>query len=923
MRRPGRILIGAVVALFIVLIFGRSVAVFYTDVLWFEAVGHGDVFWKRLFTTLSVRAITGGLGAALILLNLWYVLRQLGPVHLRRRYGNIEIAEQVPRAYLIGGALLVAVLAGWWLSGIQFGGNMPVALLAWLSGERWGVPDPLFGRDVAFYVFTLPILTRLLDYLFIVLIWSGLLVGIGYVLVGAVRILGNRLRVDDRPRVHFAFLAAAALLIFAIRFFLGRYMLLIEGGGFGGAIGYTDVYARLPARLVLAVLAAALAVALVQGAIRRSWIAPLGAAVIFILTAIGMGAVYPAVVQKIRVEPNQLGSEREYIRWNLEFTRLGFGLDRIDRRPFTYRRAGAADWNSELATLQDLPLWDPGPLQTLFNAVESHVQFYHFPDVDFDRYGGPGDRRQVAIGVREFTREGLSEANRTWQSLHLNPIYTRGLGVVAVPGDEHSGGVPTYWLNELPPVHRNPLAPASLELTEPSVYFGETMLDYAVVGHGATFMEDVDDALARVPDVPTVTTGIPLGSLARVLAFAWRFGDQNLLFARDLGSGRMVFRRSIRERLATIAPFLLWDDDPYPIVAGGRVVWMIDGYTASSNFPASRPFPIPDVGSLNYMRSSVKATVDGVTGEVAIYAMPEPDALLRAYSAVFPGLVREWSSMPEELTSHLRYPPMLFRVQADALEEYHLERAELFYAGQGVWQLPQDIAPVQRRRFQPGFVTAPLPGSDDPEFLLVQPFNARDRQNMTALLVARSDPPHHGELILLELPGEDQIRGPLQVQSVIEQDPFISQQLSLWRAAGSTVELGRLRVIPTDSSILYVEPLFLAAQTSSLPQLQRVIVSDGIAVAMEETLEAAVAALAGETPTPTTMDTAAGEGPDPGQAAVTPTPPGLADAWSRRALELVRQADALLRAGDLAGFGAVWAELRALLEQQAGAPPPR
>jgi uncharacterized protein len=917
-RNLGRNLAIAAILVLALLIFGRSAAIFYTDLLWYDAVGQASVFWRRLVAAAAVRVTMGAIGAALILLNLWYVLRQLGPVHLRRRYGNLEIAEQVPRSYLVGGALAVSVLAGWWLATLQFGGNAPIAVLAWLQRENWGVTDPLFGHDVSFYVFSLPLYMRVLEYLLIILVWSVLLVGIGYVLVGAVRLRGSSLEIDDRPRMHFAVLLAAVLVVFGVRYLLARYQLMLDGNGFGGSIGYTDVHARLPAHVVLSVLSFVTAAALIYGARQRSWVPPAAAAGVFVIAVLGMGVAYPALLQNIRVEPNQLAHEARFIRWNMEFTRRAYGLDLIERRSFPYQRATGSDWAAMAPVLDEVPLWDPGPLQTAFNEVQSRFDYYHFPDVDFDRYGPEGQRRQVAVSVREFRREGVPQTARTWTNYHLNPIFTRGMGLVAVPSAETRRGDPAWWLADVFPVQRSPDAPPELELTEPSIYFGETMTLYAVVGHTGSFAGTGAEVQGRVPPAPRVDTGIELSSFLRVLSFAWRFGDQNLIFARELtDTSRLIFRRRITERLQAVAPFLLWDPDPHPVVADGRVVWVVDGYSASGSYPLSRPFLIEDMGALSYMRSSVKATVDAVTGNVNLYALPQPDPILTTYRRVFPGLVQDWEQMPERIRAHLRYPALLFRVQSNVLEQYHLEQPEAFYAGQDVWQLPQDVAPQTRARFRPDFIMAPMPGTTTPEFLLLNAFIARGRQNMTALLMARSDAPHYGELVLLQMPRDDQIRGPSQVQSVIEQDPVIAQQLSLWRQQGSNVQLGRLRYLPTANSILYVEPLFLSAAERGIPQLQRVIVSDGIAVAMAADLRSAITALVGDVPGFATDDQQ-----DPADAAELADRPARepvdavpGEEWRRRAAELLREAEDRLRAGDFAGFGAAWNRLRALLEQ--------
>jgi uncharacterized protein len=849
------------------------------------------------------------------------VLRQLGPVHLRRRYGNLEFAEQVPRSLLVGGAVLASVLAGWWLSALQFGGNAPVALLAWLQRESWGIVDPLFGLDLSFYIFGLPVYTRFLDYLLAVLLWGALLVGIGYVLIGAVRLHGSRIDIDDRPRLHFAILAGALLATFAIRFLLGRYHFMLVGTGFEGSLGYTDVNARLPARLLLGVLALATAGTVLYGARRRSIGPPAAAFIVLLIAALGAGVLYPAIVQKVQVEPNQLAREAEYIRWNMEFTRRAYGLDEIERRGFSYRRAGADVWTAMAPALESLPLWDASPLQTAFNEIQTRVRYYHFPDVDYDRYGPPGDRQQVAIAVREVSREGIPANAQTWSNLRLNPVYTRGVGVVVTPAAEKQQGDPVYWLRDINPVQRHPDAPAQLTLTEPSIFFGESMTaDYIVVGHNARFAAGAAEEEGGSLPIPRVDTGVQLSSFLRVAAFAWRFGDQNLLFARELtDTSRLVFRRGVLERARAIAPFLLWDPDPHAAVLGGRVVWILDGYTISTSYPLSRAIPIDNAPPLRYMRSSVKATVDAVTGAITFYALENPDPILRTYQRVFPGLIRDWSEMPEDVREHLRYPNLGFRVQADVLEQYHLERPEEFYAGQDVWQIPQEITAQLRARPRPNYMMAPLPGETQPEFLLATAFIARERQNMTALLIARNDMPNYGRLLLLEMPRDEQIRGPSQLQSMIEQDPVISQQLTLWRQGGRTVEMGRLRIIPTASSILYVRPLFLSAQDRGIPQLQRVIVSDGTAVAMAEEFRGAIAALGVDL-----VDAAQRRRASAEPAADTASRPaeGAGEAWRMQALQLMREADNRLRAGDWAGFGAAWDRLRAFLDERPQGEPP-
>ncbi len=904
-RRPGRPLLVAGATLVLLLLGGRTAVELYTDALWFQELGYLSIFWTRLAAAAGVRIAAGGVAAAVVMANLWIVAQRLGPIHLRRTYGNIEIAEQVPRAYVLGGCLAAAVLAGWWFSGLFFGGEDAIRVLAWVRQAGWGVADPLFGRDLSFYVFSLPIYFRVIDFLLLITTWSIALVLLGYVLAGSIRVRERRLLVVEEARLHFVVLAAIVVFLLGARYWLGRYGLLLDGTGIGGGLGYTDVHARLPARRILAMLAVLGSVGLLYGAWRRSWVPALVGVSGLGVAAIALGQLYPAFVQKFQVEPNQLAREARFIDWNLEFTRRAYDLHRIERRRMDYRPAALPEWGDLAPHLAQLPLWDPEPLATMFNEVESIRRYYRFADVDYDRYGEGDERRQVAIAVREFHPDGLPPAARTWQTLHLNPTYVRGMGAVVTPTSSRApSGEPFRWLRNLQG-ERDPAAPSLFDLANPSIYFGEIMgrlgggNEYIILGP----VMDSTEAAGVDPDWPA---GIRLGSFPRVLAFAWRFRDKNLLFSRELtGESRLVFRRAVHDRVSELMPFLLWDPDAHPVISGGRIRWILDGYVASSTFPLSRRLDFAGRRDVRYLRSSVKAVVDAVSGDVALYAVDDADPILETYRRIFPGLIQPFSELPPELLPHLRYPRLYLLAQAEILKEYHVENAETFYAGQDLWQLPGARGQSSAgRTYLPIHALLTLPGGERPEFLLPMPFIARERQNMTAVLVARSDPPHYGELVLLELPRDQQVPGPSQVEALVEADPAISPQLSLWRQAGGSVNLGQLRVVPLENSFLYVQPIFLSARESPIPELARIVVSDGRAVSMAPSLEEAVKQL--HSP---------GAGPAPAArpgAPAQPTPDP--ESWSRHALELMNQAEQRLRNGDWAGFGESWSALRALLQ---------
>jgi uncharacterized protein len=895
---PRRAIILAAAALLVLLLAGRAISVFYTDLLWYRAIGYPEVFWTRVTSGAIAISAATLIAATVVLLNLWFVARSLGPVRVRRRFGNLEFAEQIPRTLVYTGIVVASLLAGWWIASLKFGGGATFDLLAWYRREPWGVQDPLFHRDASFYVFTLPLLYRLADLATLALVWSFALSALGYVLVGTIRMNTGKLEIDPRPRTHFLLIVAGIVLVLGLRYWIGQYALAVQGSGFAGSVGYTDVQARLPAQRIMTVLAFVAVGALLLAARRGTWL-PASAAVLLMLAgSLVVGQLYPSLVQRFRVEPNQLARERSYLKWNMEFTRRAYGVDSVHRAPFPYREEGVPSNAIVAPRLAQLPLWDSDQLKIVFDQVQAIAGYYNFPDVDIDRYGAAGDRKQVAVSVREFYADGLPQEKRTWQNLKLQ--YIHASGAVAVPTAQATSlGQPVPWLQNIDPVQTAPQAPAALALTEPKIYFAETMHDYAIAQ---------GDSGAAGPQ------GVELSSLLRRLAFAWRFADKNLLLSSEVRpNSRVIHNRAVRERVTSIAPFMTWGPDPesvYPVMSNGHVVWIVEGYTATAAYPFARATRLPEIGTLRYLRNSAKAVVDGVTGAVTIYVTDATDPLVRTYARVFPRVFRDVATLPAGIREHFRYPPLMLRVQADILEEYHIASADAFYAGQDVWQLPHSSGQAAEATYRPMFVEMPLPDSTRPEFLLQIPFIARNRQNMTALLAARSDGQNYGQLFLYELPRDVQVPGPSQVEAVMEQDPVISPQLSLWRQAGSTVNLGDLRLVPLARSFLYVRPVFLLAQGRPIPELERVIVSDGRATAMAATLAGALDALRGS------------GGPDsaPDSAAAPPRPGAQPSGLSQRALQLLDQAEQHLRRGEWAAFGARLAELRTLLRSGAAAP---
>jgi uncharacterized protein len=910
-NRRRNLIIGSVLALLAILLGGRFLAEFLADLQWYESLGYADLFWTRWQASALLRGGIALAVGAFVFANLWVVSRSLGSIRVRRRYANIEIAEKLPQGYVIGTLLLASLVSAWWISA---GAGDGIAMLAALRPEAWGTTDPIFGRDISFYVFQYPLLNRLQTLAAVLVFWTILLVTVAYVATGSARWADAGPVLSPAARRHLGLLGAGLLLVFAWDLWLDRYDLLMSGRGVGGALGYTDVHARIPVKQILALLTAIAAVAAGYGAWFGSLRPPLAALGVLIVVFVGGQMIYPQVLQNLRVEPDEFARESTYIQQNLAFTRQAYGLSDLRRERFPFRGGIEPSAENLQAGLAGVPLWDTRPLLQTYRALQAPFRpFYDFVSVHYDRYGPPGQAEQVAIAVRELDPARLPEVAQTWQNLHLN--YVRGEGAVVSPVSRMTaGGEPSYFVSDLDPIRIAPDAPPELHLTEPGVYFGELTDRYVILGPDGTSGEG-----ARPGRTPV---GVQLDAGWKKLVYAWAFQSRNILLSGELTpESRIVYRRNVRERAANLLPFLHLPAGegaaPYPVVYEGRIVWILDAFTSSASFPLAPALRFGDRW-IRYVRNPVKVTVDGVTGEVRAFAVDESDPMLRTYARIFPELFRPISEMPPELRRHLRFPRTLFQLQAGVLQEYHLRDERAFYNRDDVWQIPTETYRDRAVIYEPYFAMLPLPGETGAEFLLTIPFVAAGRQNMTAMLIARSDPPHYGEQLLFELPRDELIPGPQQIESLIDQDPAISEQLALWKRGGSDVIRGHIVVLPVDSTLVYVEPLFLEAQESAIPQLERVILASGRRVVMRPTTGGAMAALLG---TGGEVDERRERGTVPGPRTGEP-PPQLAgqDPALQRARRLLDDAETQLRAGDWAAFGQTWSELRSTLRERPAPP---
>ena len=880
----------------------RLLASLHVNVLWFRSVGYEDVFWRRVVWSWGTRGLVGLLVGTLLFSNLRLVARTLGAIQIKRRFGDLEISEQLPRSYILWGAGGFSALVGLWFGGSVVDGVGIQALLA-MSAPVWGTQDPIFARDLSFYVFLLPLLRTAITFAMVVLFLVAAVCLGGYAATGSVRWGRGNLVMGSLPRIHLGALVAGFLVLVAVRLWIGRYLLLLYGTSeVQGIFGFTDAQARLPALQVMAGVTLVAAGAVFWGAWKNR----------IVPVAVGFGAVvlgsalgvqfYPSLVQRFRVEPNQLSREAPYIEHNIGFTRLGFGLADLSRERFPYSQPPGADWQDVYRQLDALPVWAGDPPLIALQQMEARFRYYDFPSVSIDRYPGETGTKVIALAVREVEPAGIEDPN--WQNLHLRERYLSGMGAVAIDASDRSPeGQPIMILSGIPPEFR-PRAdnPEALRLEQSAVYFGMRAQPYAILNPSPT------DFLApdSTPGNPGVDfpEGIVLSTPLRTLSFAWELGEPNLLFASEVNSSsRMVIRRQVRNRVAEIFPLLRYPEDPHPVVRDGRLVWILDGFSTTRYLPLSQPHQLEPGRRVTYVRNSVRVVVDAVTGEVTFYRMPGDDPLLSAYDRAFPELFRPFEELPEALREHLRYPRRLLDLQARVLLQYHQETPQQFHAQQDVWAIPTELmqgeSPVP---YRPEYGLWRLPGEKEETFILSTVFVPAARQNLTAMLSGRVGASGQRELFLHEVAVEDQAPGPRQIEALIEQDPIISQQFSLWRTGGSRVWTGHLHVVPSEDHILYMEAVYLASAADAIPELRRFVVSDGKSVAMEATLSESLAVFSGVSGSsqPTLADLPA---PEPGQR------------WPADALDLLRLADARLRAGDWPGFGTALQDLEDLLER--------
>ncbi len=834
--------IGAVIIGLLILSSATTLLSTWVDWQWFGSLGYQAVYGTVL-TTRGEVLIGTALGAGLFAWINWWVARRI-TMPARLYIGQQPlVAANVLRAGAILGTILLAIGMGLVAS------DEWSTILRFIQQVPFGQTDPIFGQDIGFYVFSLPF------YEFI----RGWAIGLIIVTaIGAAVIYGTRpglfvtqeQRVNLDPRViaHLTVLAALFLILIGLGYLLSGYNLLFSEHTQLYGVNYTDEHARLFGYRILLVVALGAAVLLLANLVLRRWVLLVGAFGVWILALVVVGGLYPAYVQNFQVQPSEQNFEQPYIQNHITSTRAAYGLDKFTERPFdAVESPTQADLATNQNTVNNIRLWDYRPLLDVFTQLQAIRSYYVFNGVDIDRYPIGGAERQVMISAREMDVTRLPDQASTWLNQHL--VYTHGYGAVVVPVNQiESAGLPQLLLKDLPPQASDP----SLALTQPRIYYGEAEENYVFVNTGQPEFDyplssevPLSTTTAPANDTGNATTvysgtgGIKLGGVLSKLLFAVHFGDGNILLSDYIKDDtRVLIHRDFHEAVQQVAPFLSYDKDPYLVIADGRLYWIQDAFTTTDHYPYSLPYN----GDFNYIRNSVKVVIDAYNGSMSFYVFDPTDPIIQTYRRIFPSLFQDKAAMPAALQAHVRYPESMFNVQANLYATFHMTNVSTFYNKEDKWNIPTNAGSDQSLPMEAYFNIMKVPGEDREEFLLMLPFTPNTRQNMIAWMAAKGDDPDYGRVDVIRFPPTKTIYGPEQIGQLINRDPQISSDLSLWNQQGSRVVRGNLLVIPVARSVIYVEPLFIQASSGGgLPGLQRVIAVVGNGVGYDTTLPKAIA----------------------------------------------------------------------------------
>ncbi|MBC8177797.1 MAG: UPF0182 family protein [Desulfobacteraceae bacterium] len=864
-----------------------SIVSIYPDWLWFKNLGFSPVFWTMLSARFGFGFVVWSFLILIIAVNL-YIAKRLSPeagpgTSIKDEGGfasQVGLSPNTLNLLFLGFILIASFVIA---SNASDKWNMVLRFLYW---QPFGSTDPIFNRDIGFYVFALPFYAFIRSGLLILFLLAGGLTIIWYLKNGALQIIGEIVQVEGKPpslpkikvaptvKKHLIFLGGIIVLLLAWGYQLKIYGLLYSTLGPAFGASYTDVHIKIWVFRLLILVSLAFAVLLFINAFKPQTKLILVSGAIWVGSILVFATILPLVIQKIVVKPNELAKESKYIGYNIDFTRKAYNLNKIKEVSFDVSdKLTLEEVKKERATIQNIRVWDERPLLQTYKQIQAIRLYYDFNNVDVDRYRIEDQYRQLMLAAREMVVDQLPRQANTWVNRHLT--YTHGYGLAASPVNEVTNeGLPRLFIKDVPPV-----SDVGFKIDRPEIYYGEKTNQYVLV-NTKTKEFDYPRGDSNVYTVYEGKGGVPINSFIRRVLFAIEFMDSQILFTEYLTpESRIMYNRTIRKRANSLAPFLQYDRDPYLVLSGEKLYWMIDAYTTTDMYPYSfrshGPFKNP---LLNYVRNSVKVTVDAYNGDVCFYLIDEEDPIANVYASIFPDLFKPFTEMPEDLQKHIRYPKDLFNIQAAAYANYHMQDPQVFYNQEDLWQLPDELYGDTRQKMEPYYIIMKLPEGEKEEFLLMLPYTPSEKDNMIGWLAARSDLPNYGHLVVYNLPKEKLVYGPMQIEARIDQQTEISRKLSLWDQRGSRVIRGNLLAIPIRDSFIYVEPIYLQAEQEestapatgapqarglgkpggrqgasaparktsvALPELKRVIVTFSNRIAMEETLDKALSSVLG------------------------------------------------------------------------------
>ena len=925
MKKPSPL---AITLTILAVITGALVALsgFYVDWLWFNSVGFTGVWSTVLTTKVALFVIAGLLTSLIISLNVYIAFRRR-PFYVPT---SVE-ADNLERYRATIDPIRKLVFAGIVLVLFYFGGtsasNLWGSWLLFSNSTEFGIQDPQFGLDISFFAFRLPFWQTLIGWGISTLILATLASAAVHYLYGGIRPQVPQERTTVAARVQLSVLLGLIVLLKAVAYYFDRFALALKESRLITGLTYTDVNATLPAKSILAAIAVICSLLFFANIVRKSWLLPAAGTALMVGASVLIAGVYPGAVQQFQVKPSESSKEAPYIQRNIDATRDAYGIAGVEMKDYQATvSTNSGQLANDAATIANIRLMDPNVLSATFRQLQQIKPYYSFPEsLDIDRYTVNGVQRDAVVAVRELNIEG--NPSRNWINDHL--VYTHGFGFVSAFGNTvDADGKPNFLVGDLPPT-------TGLGKFQPRVYFGENVPDYSIIGGPKTDtpveFDYPDDASANGQKNYTYTGkgGVPMGGLFKKLLFAIQYQEQRIVLSSLINSeSKILYNRSPRDRVAKVAPWLTIDGDPYPAIVDGKIQWIIDGYTTSSGYPYSQTTALGAATTdalttnsgavtaqrnqnINYIRNSVKATVDAYDGTVVLYQWDEKDPVLKTWMKAFPNTVTPKSKMSKELLEHVRYPEDMFRVQRDVLSSYHVQTAAAFYGGQDFWRVPRDPSTfgANAGAQPPYYMTLEMPGTDKPTFTLTTPFVPRGgRENLSAFAVVDSNNgPNYGKITVLQLPRSTNVAGPSQVASNFEAKPEVANSLSLLRQGGSDVVLGNLLTLPVGGGLLYVQPVYVRAtsNTAAYPLLQKVLVSFGDVIGFDSSLKGALDQVFG-----------GNSGTSSSGAPVTSTTNNASDDL-KSALQNARQAladgNAALAKGDFAAYGRAQDRLKAAL----------